>query len=65
VNANVGMAMLQNIEEYSATVPIQRVFKNQGHIYFDAENFFLISKYTWYMVSIWYTPDLHVVTIDN
>lgn len=59
------MVVLQNIEENSVTVRIKRIFKNQGDIYSDAENFILISKYTWYKVSIWYTPDLHVVTIDN
>ena len=44
---------------------IQRSFKNQCDIYSDAENFILISKYTCYMVSIWCTSDLHVVTSDN
>lgn len=65
MNADVGMVVLQNIEENSVTVRMQRIFKNQGDIYSDAENFTLISKYTWYMVSIWYIPDLNVVTIDN
>jgi hypothetical protein len=65
VNADVGMVVLQNVEENSVTVRILRIFKNQGDIYSDAENFTLISKYTWYMVSIWYIPDLHVVTTDN
>jgi hypothetical protein len=65
VNANVGILVLQNVEENLVTVRLQRSFKNQGDIYSNTENFTLISKYMWYMVSIWYTPDLHVVTIDN
>lgn len=44
---------------------IHRIFRKYSNKLSDAENFILVSMYTWHVCSRWYMSDLRRVTIDT